>query len=49
MNRLAMLRRELGLGGVSTTNIDDNIGPSDEAGSQNTAFETTLRVSLFQK
>ncbi|RTG83913.1 cytoskeleton-associated protein 5, partial [Schistosoma bovis] len=43
MNRLAMLRRELGLGGVSTTNIDDNIGPSDEAGSQNTAFETTLR------
>ncbi|CAH8452669.1 unnamed protein product [Schistosoma rodhaini] len=43
MNRLAVLRRELGLGGVSTTNMDDNIGSSDEAGIQNTAFETTLR------
>ncbi|CAH8441458.1 unnamed protein product [Schistosoma turkestanicum] len=43
MNRLAVLRRELGLGGVSTTNIDDNIEASDGAGIQNTVFETTHR------
>ncbi|KAH8851107.1 Cytoskeleton-associated protein 5 [Schistosoma japonicum] len=49
MNRLAMLRRELGLGGVSTTNIDDNIGASDETGIQNAVLETTIRNIVKSK
>ncbi|KAK4473779.1 hypothetical protein MN116_003117 [Schistosoma mekongi] len=49
MNRLAMLRRELGLGGVSTTNIDENIGASDETGIQNEVLETTIRNIVKSK
>ncbi|KAG5446885.1 Cytoskeleton associated protein 5 [Clonorchis sinensis] len=51
MNRLAQLRRELGLGGVSTTNVDDEpgepLGATQMDGVENTirspALETTLR------
>ncbi|CAH8828703.1 unnamed protein product [Trichobilharzia szidati] len=49
MNRLAMLRRELGLGGISTTNVDDNIGAVDETGIQGTVLETTLRNMIKPK
>ncbi|CAH8452216.1 unnamed protein product [Heterobilharzia americana] len=45
MNRLAVLRRELGLGGISTTNVDGNIGTADEAGIQNTVLEATLNIT----
>ncbi|KER27531.1 hypothetical protein T265_05422 [Opisthorchis viverrini] len=51
MNRLAQLRRELGLGGVSTTNVDDEpgepLGATQMDGVENTirspALEATLR------
>ncbi|CAL8107217.1 unnamed protein product [Calicophoron daubneyi] len=50
MDRLALLRRELGLGGVSTTNVDEGSGllgstqvDGDEENPRNPAVENALR------